>query len=174
MLTREQIERHRQTYFTSLRISPEEWNALCDQAIKAIPADLLDDLIEYFDQRADVVDGSYGEPHPNREMQILQRLKELPAEQVPATPFLHSGDSGAATPARAGEPRCEAKIEPIAWLVTNEDGQDAYVTADPTLANSGQRAFALYNLDRKDVLLLEMYREQHTDALNTLMGRTQA
>lgn len=78
-----------------------------------LPADLLDDLIEYFDGRADVVDGSYGEPHANREMQILQRLKELPAEQVPATPFLHSGDSGAATPARAGEPRCWS--EPGEW-----------------------------------------------------------
>lgn len=34
--------------------------------------------------------------------------------------------------------------EPIAWMVTNTDGQDAYVTADPTLANSAQRALPLY------------------------------
>lgn len=34
--------------------------------------------------------------------------------------------------------------EPIAWMVTNMDGQDAYVTADPTLANSAQRALPLY------------------------------
>ena len=33
-------------------------------------------------------------------------------------------------------------IEPVAWMVTNEDGQDAYVTADPTLAKAGQRAHA--------------------------------
>ena len=34
--------------------------------------------------------------------------------------------------------------EPIAWMVTNMDGQDAYVTADPALANSVQRALPLY------------------------------
>ena len=34
--------------------------------------------------------------------------------------------------------------EPIAWMVTNTDGQDAYVTADPALANSAQRALPLY------------------------------
>ncbi len=33
---------------------------------------------------------------------------------------------------------------PIAWMVTNDDGQDAYVTADPSLASKGQRALALY------------------------------
>ena len=43
-------------------------------------------------------------------------------------------------------------------MVTNEDGQDAYVTADPTLAKAGQRALPLYTLDRKDVLILELYR----------------
>ena len=56
-------------------------------------------------------------------------------------------------------------IEPVAWMVTNEDGQDAYVTADPTLAKAGQRALPLYTLDRKDVLILELYREQHGEAL---------
>lgn len=50
-------------------------------------------------------------------------------------------------------------------MVTNEDGQDAYVTADPTLAKAGQRALPLYTLDRKDVLILELYREQHGEAL---------
>ncbi|HRJ79698.1 MAG TPA: hypothetical protein PLF37_14460 [Planctomycetota bacterium] len=34
--------------------------------------------------------------------------------------------------------------EPIAWMVTNMEGQDAYVTADPTLAASAQRALPLY------------------------------
>jgi hypothetical protein len=57
-------------------------------------------------------------------------------------------------------------------MVTNEDGQDAYVTADPTLAQSGQRALPLYTLDRKDVLILELYREQHGEALTTLQAAT--
>lgn len=59
-------------------------------------------------------------------------------------------------------------IEPIAWMVTNDDGQDAYVTADPTLAQAGQRALPLYTLDRKDALILELYREQHRDALGAI------
>lgn len=63
-------------------------------------------------------------------------------------------------------------IEPVAWMVTNEDGQDAYVTADPTLAKAGQRALHLYTLDRKDVLILELYREQHGEALTTLQAAT--
>lgn len=41
-----------------------------------IPDDLLDELLDYFSDRQDVVDGSYGEPHPNREMQILTRLND--------------------------------------------------------------------------------------------------
>ena len=36
--------------------------------------------------------------------------------------------------------------EPIAWMVVNNDGRDAFVTADPLLANVniGQRALPLY------------------------------
>ncbi len=34
--------------------------------------------------------------------------------------------------------------EPVAWMVVNESGTDAFVTADPTLAQSGQRALPLY------------------------------
>jgi hypothetical protein len=48
-------------------------------------------------------------------------------------------------------------------MVTNVDGQDAYVTADPTLAQIGQRALPLYTLDRKDVLLLDLYAELDTN-----------
>ena len=36
------------------------------------------------------------------------------------------------------------QLGPIAWMVTNEDGQDAYVTADPSMAAKGQRALPLY------------------------------
>jgi hypothetical protein len=48
-------------------------------------------------------------------------------------------------------------------MVTNDDGQDAYVTADPTLAQIGQRALPLYTLDRKDVLILDLYAELGTN-----------
>ena len=34
--------------------------------------------------------------------------------------------------------------EPVAWMVVNESGTDAFVTADPTLAQAGQRALPLY------------------------------
>lgn len=63
-------------------------------------------------------------------------------------------------------------IEPVAWMVTNDDGQDAYVTADPTLAKAGQRALPLYTLDRKDVLILDLYREQQGMAWDAIMKRT--
>ncbi len=36
----------------------------------------LEQAEEYFDGKADVVDGSYGEPSPNREMQILNEIRE--------------------------------------------------------------------------------------------------
>lgn len=36
------------------------------------------------------------------------------------------------------------QLGPIAWMVTTEDGADAYVTADPSLAHAGQRALPLY------------------------------
>lgn len=41
--------------------------------------------------------------------------------------------------------------EPIAWMVTNMDGQDAYVTADPALAQRGQRALPLYTAPVMDI-----------------------
>ncbi len=63
-------------------------------------------------------------------------------------------------------------IEPVAWMVTNDDGQDAYVTADQTLAQAGQRALPLYTLDRKDVLILDLYREQHGEALGAIRQQT--
>ena len=44
----------------------------------------------------------------------------------------------------------EPQGEPVAWMVTNVDGQDAYVTADPTLANSAQRALPLYTAPVQD------------------------
>ncbi len=34
--------------------------------------------------------------------------------------------------------------EPVAWMVVNESGTDAFVTADPTLAQADQRALPLY------------------------------
>lgn len=33
---------------------------------------------------------------------------------------------------------------PVAWMVVNDDGTDAFVTADPNLAQQGQRALPLY------------------------------
>lgn len=67
------------------------------------------------------------------------------------------------------------KLEPAAWMVVNEDGQDVFVTADPSLAKAGQRALPLYTLDRKDVLIIELYREQQADALSAILNdRTNA
>ncbi len=63
-------------------------------------------------------------------------------------------------------------IEPVAWMVTNVDGQDAYVTTNPALAQAGQIALPLYTLDRKDVLILELYREQHGEALGAIRQKT--
>lgn len=45
--------------------------------IAAAPALLaaLEEVEDFLDNRADVVDGSYGEPAPNREMQLLQEVR---------------------------------------------------------------------------------------------------
>ena len=39
--------------------------------------DLLDDLSRFLDNYVDVEDGDYGEPRPNRAMQLKQRVDEL-------------------------------------------------------------------------------------------------
>lgn len=36
---------------------------------------VLDEIEEYLENRADVVDGSYGEPRPNKEMSLLTELR---------------------------------------------------------------------------------------------------
>lgn len=41
-----------------------------------LDAGLFDDLREYFEQRSDVKDGSYGVPHANEEMNLLSRLND--------------------------------------------------------------------------------------------------
>lgn len=38
---------------------------------------LLDELEDYFDQRADVIDGDYGVPEPNDEMRMQTTVREL-------------------------------------------------------------------------------------------------
>ena len=46
--------------------------------------DLLTELAEYLDDRADVVDGDGGEPRPNKAMYLLQDVEEaLQADTVP-------------------------------------------------------------------------------------------
>jgi hypothetical protein len=43
----------------------------------------LNEALEYFEDREDVVDGDYGEPAPNKEMQLAQSLRAaLKAAQV--------------------------------------------------------------------------------------------
>jgi hypothetical protein len=37
---------------------------------------VLLELEEYFEDRADVIDGDYGQPRPNREMQLLTEIKD--------------------------------------------------------------------------------------------------
>lgn len=52
--------------------------ALIDQ-LRAKNARMRSALLQcedYFDGRADVVDGSYGEPAPNAEMQLLTEIRE--------------------------------------------------------------------------------------------------
>ena len=42
--------------------------------------ELLDDLRDYMDKRADVVDGDYGEPVANRELEFFDRIKKVLGE----------------------------------------------------------------------------------------------
>lgn len=48
--------------------------ALADQNARLRAA--LQLVIEYLDARADVVDGDYGMPAPNREMRLIQEIQE--------------------------------------------------------------------------------------------------
>jgi hypothetical protein len=42
----------------------------------------LTESLEYFEDREDVIDGSYGEPAPNKEMALAQMIRSvLPKEQ---------------------------------------------------------------------------------------------
>ena len=40
-----------------------------------IDSDLLDEIEEFLDNHSDVVDGSYGEPAPNKAMSLLSALR---------------------------------------------------------------------------------------------------
>lgn len=46
-----------------------------DKHIAALQA-TLQECLEYFADRADVVDGDYGEPSPNKEMRLASEIKE--------------------------------------------------------------------------------------------------
>jgi hypothetical protein len=65
---------------------------------------LLDELKDYFDNRQDVRDGSYGEPVANEEMFLLMRLEE---ECRPiAAP--QAGNPGSGTPTLVSSPAVAA------------------------------------------------------------------
>lgn len=38
--------------------------------------DVLNEVAEFLEGQSDVVDGSYGEPHPNRAMSLLQQVEQ--------------------------------------------------------------------------------------------------
>lgn len=58
-------------------IQTEDLEVLCDAIDKNSRLhSILQQCEDYFDQRADVVDGSYGTPEPNTEMQLLTEIKE--------------------------------------------------------------------------------------------------
>lgn len=60
------------------KVTPAWWNASPSQLIKRV-AQLEADLElcqEYFADRMDVVDGDYGQPSPNREMQLHAMIDE--------------------------------------------------------------------------------------------------
>jgi hypothetical protein len=44
--------------------------------------DAIQDVLEFLDDQADVVDGSYGEQHPNRAMTLASRLREAIGEKM--------------------------------------------------------------------------------------------
>jgi hypothetical protein len=45
--------------------------------------DALEEALEFIEDYADVVDGSYGEPRPNRAMQLLEPIREAIAKAKP-------------------------------------------------------------------------------------------
>lgn len=57
---------------------------------------MLEEVAEFLEDQSDVVDGSYGEPHPNRAMSLLQdveeRISTLKRAQTSAASELSSGE----------------------------------------------------------------------------------
>ena len=41
--------------------------------------------------------------------------------------------------------------DPVAWMIVNDGGQDCFVTADPTIAERGQRALPLHTGMRSNI-----------------------
>ena len=63
------------------RLMQERDAALLIQRNASVALDRMRSVLQqcedYFDDRADVVDGSYGEPAPNAEMQLLTEIREV-------------------------------------------------------------------------------------------------
>lgn len=69
---------HVQSSIVSLNLS-ELQTRMKEKLLPKVHGDVIEALTqaqEYFEDRADVVDGSYGEPHPNREMSLAQLCKD--------------------------------------------------------------------------------------------------
>ena len=59
---------------------------------------------------------------------------------------------------RAEVERLRRRSMPVAWMVVNVDGQDAFVTSDPSCISAGQKALPLYT-DAGDVADLSLLAE---------------
>lgn len=57
------------------RLAAKEELKAAHQRIERLEAD-MNECLEYFQERYDVIDGSYGEPAPNREMQLGTMIQE--------------------------------------------------------------------------------------------------
>ena len=89
--------------YIALRSASGDWNA----ALEAV----LDEVEDFLEQQKDVVDGSYGEPHPNAAMSLLSELqryralKSQPTDTAPGNepsdPQVEAAEGGSSRPAPA-------------------------------------------------------------------------
>lgn len=82
------LQDHVQSSIVSLNLSQLQ-QRMREKLLPKVHGDVIEALtqaLEYFEDREDVVDGSYGEPSPNREMSLAQLCRDALARVVLASP----------------------------------------------------------------------------------------
>ena len=116
-----------------------------------VTIDLLNNLAEFLEGQQDVVDGSYGEPQPNKAMSLLgavegeiERLKRSPGPSLPLEPTAAMIEAGRLAIMGMLEPKRTPKPKPTiaeleAILNAEDDGRSINIEADGSITELAPR-----------------------------------